>query len=203
MLSDEQRWDAWTRPVWEAYNRSQAGFKTVYAIRHCKAEGQAPEASLTSEGWAQAQLLDTGLAICQVDSILSSPFTRAVQTMLNVSNRTGLPIQTDERLAERVLSGEQMEDWLTALEQTFNDLELCYPGGESSRSAMQRIVSVVEDVLASAGETFILSTHGNLLSLLLAYYDDQFGFSAWKSLSNPDVYRLTFCQGLLVRIDRF
>lgn len=202
-LSDEHRWDTLTRPVWEAYNRSAEGFKTVYAVRHCKAEGQAPEAPLTDEGREQAVQLDSRLAILQVDKIVSSPFTRAKQSMSNFSERTGQTIHTDERLSERVLSSDPMEDWLLALERTFTDMELIYPGGESSSSAMKRIVSVVNELLSSEARTFIVSTHGNIMALLLANYDEKYGFLTWKSLCNPDVYRLTFCQGSLVRIDRF
>jgi 2,3-bisphosphoglycerate-dependent phosphoglycerate mutase len=33
-------------------------------------------------------------------------------------------------------------------------------------------------------------THGNLLSLIIRYYDPSFGYSEWAKLSNPDVYVL-------------
>ncbi len=64
------------------------------------------------------------------------------------------------------------------------DLKLI--GGESSHEAMARGIEVVQE----APNHCILVTHGNLMSLLVKYYDDSFGFTEWKSLSNPDVYKL-------------
>lgn len=34
-------------------------------------------------------------------------------------------------------------------------------------------------------------THGNLMTLLLRYFDERFGFEAWAALTNPDVYLVT------------
>lgn len=63
-------------------------------------------------------------------------------------------------------------------------------GGESSKEAMNRIVKVVDDIIASGLKNTIIVTHGNIMSLLLNNYDKNFGFEEWKSLSNPDVYLL-------------
>lgn len=77
------------------------------------------------------------------------------------------------------------------LRHTFNDLELCYEGGESSSAAMKRALSVITDVVNSGLNHVVLATHGNLMSLLLKYYDNkQFGFEEWEALFNPDVYHL-------------
>ena len=55
--------------------------KAIYIIRHCEAEGQAPEAPLTAKGKAQAKELSVFLSGKKVDRIVSSPFLRAVQTI--------------------------------------------------------------------------------------------------------------------------
>ena len=58
---------------------------------------------------------------------------------------------------------------------------------------MSRAISVIKAVEASSFNNVVLVTHGNLMSLLLKYYDDQrFGFEEWEALSNPDVYQLAF-----------
>lgn len=31
-------------------------------------------------------------------------------------------------------------------------------------------------------------THGNLMALILKYFDDHYGFEEWKNLTNPDLY---------------
>jgi len=78
------------------------------------------------------------------------------------------------------------------LRNTFNDLELRYEGGESSKAAMHRVLSVVQDVKNSGFNNVVLVTHGNLMSLLLKHYDNEFGYGEWEALSNPDVYILSF-----------
>lgn len=82
-----------------------------------------------------------------------------------------------------------MPDWLDKLQATYIDFELAYPGGESSKEAMKRIIRAVEDAAAGFENTLIV-THGNIMSLLLHYYDKRFGFAEWKKLSNPDVFLL-------------
>lgn len=76
-------------------------------------------------------------------------------------------------------------------QKTFDDLDLRYPGGESSREAMQRALPVIQEVIASSTVNAVLATHGNLLSLLLKHYDDSMGYAQWQKLTNPDVYQLT------------
>jgi 2,3-bisphosphoglycerate-dependent phosphoglycerate mutase len=76
---------------------------------------------------------------------------------------------------------------------------LSFEGGESSRMAMDRGVSVIQDILAGTSETTIMVTHGNLMTLILKHFDERSGFEEWKSLTNPDVYMLS-CEGELVSI---
>ena len=173
--------------------------KTLYIVRHCKATGQHPEAPLTPAGMADATLLADRLAALPIDRIVSSPFLRAKQSIAPLAERLGLPVAADGRLAERVLSGADLPDWMAALESTFDDLDLCFAGGESSRAAMQRAAAVVEEI--PAGVT-LLVTHGNLMALLLKHFDTRIGFAEWQRLTNPDVYRVALApnQAEIVRL---
>lgn len=56
---------------------------------------------------------------------------------------------------------------------------------------MIRGVAAIEDLMEQPGENLVVVTHGNLMSLILKYEDDSFGFEAWSRLSNPDVYELS------------
>ncbi|WP_226682964.1 histidine phosphatase family protein [Sutcliffiella horikoshii] len=164
--------------------------KNVYIVRHCEAEGQPAESQLTGKGFEQAQELVGIFSNTQIDRIVSSPFSRAVQTIEPLSRDTGVKIEVDERLAERILSTVDLPDWLEKLEATYEELDLKFEGGESSREAMDRIVSVVEEVLESDAENIVVVTHGNIMSLLLRNYQESFGFEEWKKLRNPDVFLL-------------
>lgn len=164
----------------------------VYLVRHCKAEGQAPDANLTDEGYEQAERLADFLEGREIDAILTSPFVRTQQTILPLSKRLGIGIVQDERLAERTLCEGNHPDWYEMLRTTFDDLDLCYPGGESSRAAMERGVAVIEEVVQGVNRNVVIVTHGNLMALMLKHFDDRIGFEQWAALSNPDVYHLDF-----------
>lgn len=164
--------------------------KKCYLIRHCEAEGHAADAPLTAKGMKQAERIADFFSTMHVDTIISSPFKRAVQSIVPFTEKAGITIETDERLTERELSDENLLDWLEKLEASFEDMALRYAGGESSLEAMKRIVAVLEEIDKSDAETSVVVTHGNLLSLALKYYDREFGFEDWRNLSNPDIFLL-------------
>jgi 2,3-bisphosphoglycerate-dependent phosphoglycerate mutase len=164
--------------------------KTLYIVRHCKAAGQHPDAALTPDGVAQATQLAERLAQLPVERLISSPLLRATQSIAPLAQCLGLPIIADARLAERVLSGVDLPDWPTALQSTFDDLDRCFEGGESSRAAMRRAAAVAGECAVHASDTTLLVTHGNLMALLLKHFDQRVGFAEWQRLTNPDVYRV-------------
>lgn len=163
--------------------------KTVFIVRHCQADGQSPDAWITTDGQALAAALADLLEPMGVERIVSSPFVRAHQSILPLAERLGLPIDVDNRLAERVL-GVNGPDWLDRLRATFLDFDLRFPGGESNREAMTRGVAAVDDALRRDVATIVIVTHGNLLTLLLRHFDPRFGFDQWLDLTNPDVFRV-------------
>nr|WP_309098745.1 histidine phosphatase family protein [Fredinandcohnia onubensis] len=165
--------------------------KNIYLIRHCAAEGQDPEAPLTDKGIKQAIDLAAFFEQRKVDRIISSPFKRAIQTTHPLASERDIVIEMNHQLSERVLSTRNMPDWYEKLRETYENLDLTYDGGESSREAANRIIEVVDEVWKSDAENTIIVTHGGLLSLLLNHYDKNFGFEQWATLSNPDVYLLT------------
>lgn len=155
---------------------------SVLLIRHAKAFGQAPKAELTADGLAQARALAEELAGLGITRIISSPWTRAVDTARPLAERLGLDIQTDKRLTERVLSGRDLPYWRTALKASFAVPGRKFPGGESGAEARGRIQAVLAEKTDPDGLT-VMVTHGNLLALALGL-----GYDGWAGLHNPDVW---------------
>jgi 2,3-bisphosphoglycerate-dependent phosphoglycerate mutase len=79
--------------------------KRLFLVRHCESTGQDASAPLTARGQTQAIHLADYLETLGVDLLVSSPYTRAQQSIAPLAQRLGLSVEIDARLAERVLSG--------------------------------------------------------------------------------------------------
>lgn len=170
--------------------------KNIYLVRHCQAVGQDAEAALTDQGREDAARKIVDFFVHKnIGAIVSSPFKRAVETIKPFAEIARIDIELDERLKERILSSENLEDWLTKLEQTYQDMSLRFAGGESSRKAMNRGIAVIEELASRSATNIIVVTHGALLSLILKHYNEAIGFNDWKNLSTPDIYHLEISQG--------
>lgn len=173
--------------------------KHIYWVRHCKAEGQPPEAPLTEAGKKQAEDLVDFFSDKGIERIVSSPFVRARDSVAPLAERLGLKIEVDDRLTERSL-GDIGFDWdvdydkaLAQFARTFDDRDLRYPGGESSDEATDRAVAALRDLVAGDVSRTVVASHGNLTTLTLGYFDDLYdNVNTWHKLSNPDVYWLGF-----------
>ncbi|WP_440895679.1 histidine phosphatase family protein [Amphibacillus sp. Q70] len=165
--------------------------KKLVLIRHCQAEGNHKDSPLTNNGVNQARRLAEFFTNhnLKIDRIISSPYMRAVETITPYSRENQIKIETDARLRERILSAEPVEDWLDAIETSFDDMDYSLPGGESSNDALSRGLEVIEEIKENEeSETVALVTHANLLTLLLAHYGDGYGFKQWRLLKKPDVF---------------
>jgi 2,3-bisphosphoglycerate-dependent phosphoglycerate mutase len=162
--------------------------RRLFVVRHCEPTGQEAAAPLTAVGQTQAVRLADHLETLGVELLVSSPYTRAQQSIAPLARRLGLPVAIDPRLAERVLSAAPLAHWREAIRQTFEDLDLAWPGGESSRTAMARGRAAIDALLSRPVCVLVVMTHGNLMTLILRSFETQFGFQAWEHLSNPDVY---------------
>ena len=153
----------------------------LYLVRHCQSSGQAPDAPLTALGQQQAEQLAAWLRPLGVARIVSSTYLRARQSVEPLARELGLAIETDERLIERVLSTEPLDDWIERLRAAWADHDLALPGGESSRQATQRGMAAILDVLADRRQPAVVASHGNLISLLLHAFDGR-----------PDVFEVVY-----------
>ena len=66
--------------------------KCLFLVRHCESTGQEASAPLTAVGQAQAVLLADHLEMLGVDLLVSSPYTRAQQSIAPLE-RLGLAVE--------------------------------------------------------------------------------------------------------------
>ncbi|PLR84529.1 histidine phosphatase family protein [Bacillus sp. V33-4] len=169
--------------------------KTIYIVRHAQAAGQRFDSPLTEIGVRQAAALARLFADKQIDLIYSSPFTRAISTIRPLADLKGLQIVEDCRLGERVLSSQYYPDWFDKVKQSFADFELVFEGGESQASGIKRAASILGEAIGSEAKNIVLVSHGNLSTLLLRYFDQNYGYEHWLGMTNPDVFEVCISGG--------
>lgn len=52
------------------------------------------------------------------------------------------------------------------------------------------------------GKNIVIGTHGNIMVLIMNYFDSKYDFSLWKNLEMPDIYKLTFKDRELKSVER-
>lgn len=160
--------------------------KTIYLLRHCEATGQEPDAKLTEKGKEQAKEIACFFENQPIKHIISSPFARAIQSIEPTANILRLQLQIDNRLMERRLVSQTTTGWLKRIAASIKEKEIKMATGESS----QDITTSLFEVLESANDGTVISTHGNMIGLILNQIDGLSGFKEWIELSHPDVYKL-------------
>lgn len=129
----------------------------------------------------------------QIDLVISSPYKRAIQTVQGVAKQFDLPIQIEEDLRERLLSKESVIDFEEAIIKVWENPTFSFEDGESNYIAQQRGVICIKNILKQyEGKNIVIGTHGNIMVLIMNYFDSKYNFHFWKGLEMPDMYKLTF-----------
>lgn len=156
---------------------------------------------LTDAGRAAAADLAAELDGYELTAIYSSPYARALETIIVLAERRNLRVQVLDDLRERRLSVQRLHDWRVSLEAAWTDAELALPGGESGRDAQRRAIGILDLLRARHpdGGRVVIGSHGNLISLMLQAFDPAVDFAFHMAMPMPALYRLTH-DGLRWRI---
>ena len=164
-----------------------------YLIRHAHAEWTPDEQRpLSAQGMVDAICVADALDAAPISHIYSSPYRRAIQTIKPLADRLRIAIEVVDDLRERALGRPKTAaSFVAAVEETWRNPSFAHPDGESNQIAQERAVTVVKRLSeAHQGGQVVLSTHGNLLALLVNQFDARCGFDFWKALTMPDIYAL-------------
>ena len=153
----------------------------IYLIRHGRQESPLciVDVALAPEGRRQARLLGTRLAEeGQIGEIWSSGLTRAVETAELINESLNVPhrIRTDlreisfgdlEGLSDEVIAS-RFEMFLR--ERSRMEADLAYPGGERAADVVNRVLPVMDEIMARPFEAVAVVTHGGVIRSLVAHY---------------------------------
>lgn len=181
----------------------------LYMVRHAESPfifGEERTRGLSAEGEVAAEKVAALLLLEKVDVIVSSPFVRSIKTIEEIATTRNLEIELFEELRERMIKGNYQLSWEEvepAIEKSFSDKDYCLPGGETTRQAQERAIPVVKQLLkAHKGKNIVVGTHGNIMTIIMNYFDEQYGYDFWKNTSKPDIYRLQFNDEKLIDMQR-
>ena len=177
---------------------------TFYLVRHAHSDWSTDEnRPLSARGSEDAGRVADILQTRPISVIYSSPYKRASQTIDPLADRLDLPVFVEPKLRERRLGKINGLDFFKAVEATWDDPQFTHPEGESNTAAQQRGLAVVKRLQKQhVAEHIVLSTHGNLMALIIQDFIPSVGYRFWRSLSMPDIYILNFSHGGEVVLDR-
>jgi 2,3-bisphosphoglycerate-dependent phosphoglycerate mutase len=184
----------------------------IYFIRH----GIAPFSiehertggtRLSEQGKLDAKKVAEILSNEDIDVIVSSSYFRALETVSPLAELLKKEIIPYIELIERPIASLNYavseEELLIGIEQSFVDIDFCLPEGETTREAQERAIPLIMKLLSDfKGKKIAIGTHGNIMTIILNYFDANYGFEFWKQTTKPDIYRLEFEEKELNLVER-
>jgi 2,3-bisphosphoglycerate-dependent phosphoglycerate mutase len=174
----------------------------IYFVRH----GIAPfslelepigGASLSEQGKLDAKRVAELLRDEEIDVIFSSSYNRAKESVTPLAELFQKEIIQFDELIERPIASLNYavsdEELLIGIEKSFIDIDFSMPEGETSRQAQERAIPIIMKLLFDYdGKKIAIGTHGNIMTIILNYFDSNYGFQFWNQTTKPDVYKLEF-----------
>lgn len=179
---------------------------TLYFVRHCESpyvEGEERSREISAAGEQDAMKIAELLQHIPIDVFISSPYARAIQTIKPLADVMNCPIQLYEDIRERhigVFGGMSFQE---AKRKVYEDFHFSFPEGETSHDAQQRAVAVLRELISKYdGQHIVIGTHGDIMTLMMNYFDPAYGFEFWISTTMPDIYKLELQDMQLVRVEK-
>jgi 2,3-bisphosphoglycerate-dependent phosphoglycerate mutase len=167
----------------------------IYFVRHA-ASTYTPEEiirPLSDKGIEDAKRVTELLSKEDITHVISSPYKRARQTIEGIAGHFGLNIITEEDFRERRLADNPVDNFEEAIVKVWESFNFSFPGGETGNAAQDRGVLALKNILNKySGGNIVIGTHGNIMALIMNFYDKRYNYEFWKSLNMPDIYKLSF-----------
>lgn len=177
----------------------------VYLVRHAESLYTFDEVNryLSEKGFLDAKKVTELLSKENITKVISSPYKRAIQTIEGTANHYKLNIEIDDGFKERKIADNSVENFDEVISKYWKDYDFAIQDGETSNFAQNRGVQSLKNVLNKYyGHNIVIGTHGNIMVLIMNYFDGRYHYDFWKSLSMPDIYKLCFDDGRLIDVIR-
>lgn len=132
----------------------------VYLIRHAEPNydnHNDEERELTPKGLQDCQLLLDYFKSTAIDSIYSSPFKSAIQTVYGLANEKNLPIQVKENFKERKVDDVWIDDFNDFAKRQWQDFSYQLAKGESLQEVQDRNIRGLQKILDRKEKNLLIS----------------------------------------------
>ena len=169
----------------------------VYFIRHAEPNYDNHDdmtRELSEKGLKDRVLVTEFLKDKQIDAVLSSPFKRAVDTVRDFAEKSGLEIEVVEDFRERRIDNCWIEDFKGFCKKQWEDFSYKLSDGESLEEVQKRNIMALKDVLKRyEGKNLVVGSHGTALSTIINYYDKSFGYAQFEEIRGLMPWVVQFC----------
>ncbi|PGW60345.1 histidine phosphatase family protein [Bacillus cereus] len=182
----------------------------IYMVRHgesSKLEGSERTRGLTEKGSLDAHRVTDILKTEGIDTFISSPYKRAMLTIEKSADFYEKEVVVYENLKECMFLSEDKiisdKEVYPLVKKMFSDPDFALTEGESYKDCQRRVVKVLKEILMDfQGKKIVIGTHGLVMTLMMNYFDNQYGFEFLIHTSKPDVYKLEFNGEQLMNVER-
>ncbi len=183
---------------------AEISMTNLYFVRHAHSIYTPDELGrpLSEKGLTDTNVVTEILKNEKIEVVISSPYKRAIQTVEGIAVTFEREIEIVNDFRERTLSSVSVDDFQAALLKVWGDTDFALDGGESNAVAQKRGVNITYQVLEKyKGKNIVIGTHGNIMVLIMNYFNKEYDFTFWKNLDMPDIYKCTFADKVGVTIE--
>ena len=182
----------------------------IYMVRHAVSPfilGDERERGLSDKGHSDAYRIKEILAEEEITHFVSSPYRRAIDTIKYLADASNKEIELHEELRERAIASMEIEiseqEILQGIRTSFTDKYYKMPDGESTLEAQERAIPIVKQLIQQhKGGRIVLGTHGNIMTIILNYFNKEYGYEFFEQTTKPDIYKLEFDELELTQVVR-
>lgn len=182
---------------------------TIYFVRHAESNYRNHEdmlRELTKKGLEDSKLVTQFLADKNVDIIFSSPYKRAIDTIRDFSESSGLEIHLENDFRERKVDSCWIEDFTSFCKAQWMDFDYKLSDGETLREVQTRNITALNHLLNKHNnKTIVIGTHGTALSTIINFYHKKFGYADFERIKGlmPWIVKITFQNTVCMEIQSY
>ncbi len=181
----------------------------VYFVRHAQPDFENHDdmtRALSSKGLRDRKLVTDFLSDKGVSAIFSSPYKRAVDTVMDFAEKNKLSVDIIDDFRERKISNGWIEDFNGYARTQWTDFDYKMSDGESLNEVQKRNISALNKLIKKyRGRTLAVGSHGTALSTIINYYDKNFSYAEFEKIKTlmPWIVEFVFKDDRCVKISSF